>query len=40
MPAAQRSKHADVVIENKSDLDTLKKRVEGLWRGIQLSENS
>ena len=40
MPAAQRSKHADVVIENESDLDTLKKRVEGLWRGIQLSENS
>jgi dephospho-CoA kinase len=40
MPAAQRLKHADAVIENDSDLDTLKKKVEGLWQRIQSSDNS
>jgi dephospho-CoA kinase len=40
MPAAQRLKHADAVIENDSDLDTLKKKVEGLWQRLQSSDNS
>jgi len=30
-PIAQRAKNADVVIENDSDMNTLRKKVEGLW---------
>jgi dephospho-CoA kinase len=39
MPVAERSKCADVVIENDSDLDTLRASVEGLWQKIRFSEN-
>ena len=39
MSIAARSKCADVVIENDSDLDTLRGRVEGLWQKVRLSEN-
>lgn len=39
MSIAERSKCADVVIENDSDLDTLRGRVEGLWQKVRLSEN-
>jgi len=39
MSIAERSKCADVVIENDSDLDTLRGRVEGLWQKIRFSEN-
>ena len=39
MSIAERSKCADVVIENDSDLDTLRGRVEGLWRKVRSSEN-
>jgi dephospho-CoA kinase len=39
MSVAERSKCADVVIENDSDLDTLRARVEGLWQKIRFSEN-
>jgi dephospho-CoA kinase len=35
IPISQRAKHADVVIKNDSDMDTLKKKVEGLWRKLQ-----
>jgi dephospho-CoA kinase len=38
-PVAQRAKHADVVIRNDSDVDTLEKRVEGLWRKLQSTNN-
>ena len=34
-PISQRAKHADVVIENDSDLNALKGKVEGLWRKLQ-----
>ena len=39
MPMAERLKHADAVIENDSDLDTLRRRVEGLWQKVRFSEN-
>lgn len=39
-PIAQRKKHADVVIENDSDLDTLRHKVEGLWRKLRLSKTN
>ena len=39
MPIAERSKCADVVIENDSDLNTLRARVEGLWQKVRFSEN-
>ncbi|TET73797.1 MAG: dephospho-CoA kinase [Dehalococcoidia bacterium] len=39
MSIAERSKCADVVIENDSDLDTLRGRVEELWQKVRLSEN-
>ena len=39
MSIAERSKCADVVIENDSDLDTLRGRVERLWRKVRFSEN-
>ena len=39
MSIAERSRCADVVIENDSDLDTLRARVEGLWQKIRFSEN-
>lgn len=39
MSIAERSKCADVVIENDSDLDTLRARVEGLWQKIRFSKN-
>lgn len=35
MTAAQRSQCADVIIENSSDLDGLRKTVEGLWRELE-----
>ena len=37
MPAAERSRCADVVIENDSDLGTLRGRVEELWQKIRFS---
>ncbi len=40
MSIAERSKYADVVIENDSDLDTLREKVEGLWQKIRFSENN
>jgi dephospho-CoA kinase len=40
MPAAQKSRHADAVIENDSDLDILKKRVDALWQRLQSIENN
>jgi dephospho-CoA kinase len=39
-PISQREKRADVVIKNDSDIDKLRKKVEGLWRKLQLTENS
>jgi len=39
-PISQREKRADVVIRNDSDIDKLRKKVEGLWRKLQLTENS
>jgi dephospho-CoA kinase len=39
-PIAQRAKNADVVIENDSDMNTLRKKVEALWRKLQSTENS
>ena len=38
-PIAQRAKFADVVIRNDSDMDTLRKRVEELWRKLQSTKN-
>jgi dephospho-CoA kinase len=38
-PIAQRAKKADVVIENVSDMNTLKKRVEGLWQQLRSQKN-
>ena len=37
-PISQRAKQADVVIRNDSDMDTLRKKVEGLWRKLQSTE--
>ncbi len=34
-PIAQRAKKADVVIENDSDMNTLRKRVGGLWQQLR-----
>jgi len=34
-PIARRAKKADVVIENVSDMNALKKRVEGLWQQLR-----
>lgn len=39
-PIEQRAKHADVVIENSSDLNALRRRVETLWRKLKPSNNS
>jgi len=39
-PISHRAKHADVVIENNSDIDTLRKKVEGLWRKLQSTKNN
>ncbi len=39
-PVAQRAKKADVVIENDSDVNTLKRRVEGLWQQLRSQKNS
>ena len=38
-PIAQRAKPANVVIRNDSDVDTLRKRVEELWRKLQSTNN-
>jgi len=38
-PIAQRAEHADVVIRNYSDMDTLRKRVEELWRKLPSTKN-
>jgi dephospho-CoA kinase len=35
MTVAQRSRYADVIVENSSDLDGLRKTVEGLWRELE-----
>lgn len=35
MPLVERSRFADVVIENDSDLDSLRRRVERLWQEIR-----
>ena len=37
-PISQRAKHADVVIENNSDLEKLRQKVEELWRKHNLPE--
>jgi dephospho-CoA kinase len=37
-PISQRARRADVVIRNDSDVATLRKRVEGLWRKLQSTE--
>lgn len=37
-PISQRARHADVVIENDSDLEKLRQRVEELWRKLNLSK--
>jgi dephospho-CoA kinase len=34
-PIAQRAKNADVVIRNDADIDTIRKKVEGLWQKLQ-----
>jgi len=39
-PIAQRAKNADVVIENDSDINTLRKRVEGLWQQLRSQKNN
>ena len=39
-PIAQRAKNADVVIENDSDINTLRKKVEGLWQQLQSTKNN
>jgi dephospho-CoA kinase len=39
-PISQRAKKADVVIENDSDVNTLKKRVEGLWQQLRSQKNN
>ena len=39
-PISERAKHADVVLENNSDIDTLRKKVEGLWRELQSTRNN
>jgi len=38
-PIAQRAKQADVVIRNDSNVDTLRKRVEELWRRLRSTRN-
>ena len=38
-PIAQRAKNADVVIENDLDINTLRKKVEGLWQQLQSTRN-
>ena len=38
MPLGERSKYADVVIKNNSNLDSLRAKVEALWQKIHLSE--
>lgn len=40
MPVAQRSKYADVVIENNSDIDSLRKSIEGLWQKFRFPEKN
>jgi dephospho-CoA kinase len=37
-PISQRAKHADVVIDNNSDLETLRKQVKEFWRKHNLPE--
>ena len=39
-PIAQRAKNADVVIRNDADIDTLRKKVEGLWQKLQSTKNN
>jgi dephospho-CoA kinase len=39
-PIAQRAKNADVVIENNLDINTLRKKVEGLWQQLQSTKNN
>jgi dephospho-CoA kinase len=36
-PISQRAKNADVVIDNDSDIASLRRKVEGLWRGLRSS---
>jgi len=36
-PISQRAKHADVVIENDADQETLRRKVKELWRKLNLS---
>jgi dephospho-CoA kinase len=40
MTASQRSGYADVTIENSSDLDSLRRRVEDLWRELRSSSGA
>jgi len=39
-PIAQRAKNADVVIRNDADIDTIRKKVEGLWQKLQSTKNN
>jgi len=39
-PIAQRARNADVVIRNDADIDTLRKKVEGLWQKLQSTKNN
>jgi len=39
-PIAQRAKNADVVLENDLDINTLRKKVEGLWQQLQSTKNN
>jgi dephospho-CoA kinase len=40
MPTAERSKYADVKIENDSSMDSLRDKVEGLWRQLRPSASN
>lgn len=37
MPSAERSRYADIVIENNSDLNSLREEVEGVWQRLRPS---
>ncbi|MCX5995158.1 MAG: dephospho-CoA kinase [Chloroflexi bacterium] len=39
-PIAQRTKNADVVIENDLDINTLRKKIEELWQQLQSTKNN
>jgi dephospho-CoA kinase len=40
MPVPEKSTHADVVIDNDSDMEALRDKVEELWRQLRSSTSN